>query len=116
MAAISPSSKVKVLRQLDIHQQNTNFAVAITKIGDVFSCIQVKNVEKTLAVVPLSPDDFIPENVRQLGIKMGDLNHLSRHQIEQALDADLYIVFGASYIRGSGICSALMHRVAESEA
>lgn len=44
--------------------------------------------------------DFLPENVRQLCVKTGDLNHLSRHQIEQALDADLYIVFGASYIRG----------------
>ena len=44
--------------------------------------------------------DFLPKNVSQLCIKMGDLNQLSKHEIAQALDADLYIVFGASYIRG----------------
>ena len=43
---------------------------------------------------------FMPSNVRTLAMKSGDLSKLSRQQLEQALDADIYIVFGASYIKG----------------
>ena len=43
---------------------------------------------------------FIPSNVRTLSIKSGDLNRLSRSQLEEALKSDVYIIFGASYIKG----------------
>ena len=43
---------------------------------------------------------FLPGNVKTLPIKMGDLNKLSREQLAGALDSDVYVVFGASYIKG----------------
>jgi methionyl-tRNA formyltransferase len=43
---------------------------------------------------------FLPENVRTLSIKSGDLNKLDRQQLNEALASDVYVVFGASYIRG----------------
>jgi methionyl-tRNA formyltransferase len=44
--------------------------------------------------------DFLPNNVSTLSIKSGDLNLLSKQQILSALESDIYIVFGASYIKG----------------
>jgi len=43
---------------------------------------------------------FPVENVRTLAIKSGDLNRLRRGQLLEALQSDLYVVFGASYIKG----------------
>ena len=43
---------------------------------------------------------FIPSNIRTLSIKSGDLNRLDRGQLEEALHSDVYVVFGASYIKG----------------
>ncbi|RME89849.1 MAG: methionyl-tRNA formyltransferase [Verrucomicrobia bacterium] len=43
---------------------------------------------------------FLPGNARILAIKHGDLNLLEKRQLADALEADLYVVFGASYIRG----------------
>jgi hypothetical protein len=43
---------------------------------------------------------FLDENVRTLSVKSGDLNLLDRMQLELSLDSDLYIVFGASFIKG----------------
>jgi folate-dependent phosphoribosylglycinamide formyltransferase PurN len=43
---------------------------------------------------------FLPENVRSLSIKLGDLSKLERQQLDEALASDVYVVFGASYIRG----------------
>ena len=43
---------------------------------------------------------FMPHNVRNLSIKSGDLNKLSRKQLSDALQSDVYVVFGASYIKG----------------
>ena len=37
---------------------------------------------------------------RPMSIKMGDLNHLCRDHLLQALNSDHYLVFGASYIKG----------------
>jgi folate-dependent phosphoribosylglycinamide formyltransferase PurN len=42
---------------------------------------------------------FLPANVRSLSIKSGDLNFLVRDQLQEALQSDVYIVFGASYIK-----------------
>ena len=44
--------------------------------------------------------NFLPRNVHTLGIKSGDLSKLRRSQLETALHSDLYIIFGASYIKG----------------
>lgn len=43
---------------------------------------------------------FMPDNVRQLALKMGDLSRLSLDILAPALESDIYVVFGASYIRG----------------
>lgn len=43
---------------------------------------------------------FSAENVRTLSIKSGDLNRLERGQLADALQSDIYVVFGASYIKG----------------
>lgn len=43
---------------------------------------------------------FSKDNVRSLSIKSGDLNLLNKEQLQEALSSDLYVVFGASYIKG----------------
>ena len=43
---------------------------------------------------------FLPENIRNLPIKSGDLNRLDSTQLTDALHSDFYVVFGASYIKG----------------
>jgi len=43
---------------------------------------------------------FLPQNIRTLSIKSGDLNKLSKNQLNVALQSDIYVVFGASYIKG----------------
>ena len=42
----------------------------------------------------------VPNNVKTLAIKGGDLNLLSEEQLGNALSSDVFIVFGASYIKG----------------
>jgi len=42
---------------------------------------------------------FLPSNTRTLSIKSGDLNKLSYEALKDALSSDVYIVFGASYIK-----------------
>jgi folate-dependent phosphoribosylglycinamide formyltransferase PurN len=42
---------------------------------------------------------FLPTNVRSLPIKMGDLDRLSIDALCDALRSDVYVVFGASYIK-----------------
>ena len=44
--------------------------------------------------------DFLPHNVKTLAIKSGDLNHLNYFQLKESLSSDVYIIFGASYIKG----------------
>tara|TARA_Y100001968_G_scaffold262691_1_gene251068 strand:+ start:2094 stop:2876 length:783 start_codon:yes stop_codon:yes gene_type:complete len=43
---------------------------------------------------------FLNEKVSLLAIKSGDLNKLNYSQLKESLSSDLYIVFGASYIKG----------------
>jgi hypothetical protein len=52
---------------------------------------------------------FLPDNVRQMAIKMGDLNSLGLGSFGKALDADVFVVFGASYIKGD-LCDLLVRR------
>ena len=43
---------------------------------------------------------FLPSNAKTLSMKSGDLNLASKAQLADALESDVYIVFGASYIKG----------------
>jgi methionyl-tRNA formyltransferase len=43
---------------------------------------------------------FMRPNVRSLAMKSGDLQFIERRQIEEALNSDVYVVFGSSYIKG----------------
>ena len=43
---------------------------------------------------------FLPSNIRTLSIRAGDLSQLTRAQLDGALQSDVYIVFGASFIKG----------------
>lgn len=53
---------------------------------------------------------FSRKNVRTLSIKSGDLNLLSKAQLEEALSSDLFVVFGASYIKGWLIDYLVSHK------
>ena len=53
---------------------------------------------------------FLPNNVRTLSIKSGDLIRLGRNQLSDALQSDVYVVFGASYIKGWLIDFLVEHR------
>jgi hypothetical protein len=53
---------------------------------------------------------FLPPNVRSLPIKMGDLNRLSMDSLADALHSDVYVVFGASYIKGPLVDHLIEHR------
>ena len=44
--------------------------------------------------------DFLPKNVSTLSMKNGDLSSLDKAQLTEALSSDVYVVFGASYIKG----------------
>ncbi len=52
---------------------------------------------------------FLPANVRSLSIKMGDLNRLNPQSLGAALEADVYVVFGAGFIKGP-LCEHLVGR------
>lgn len=52
---------------------------------------------------------FVPEGVRTLSLKMGDLSRIEMNALGEALDADLFVVFGASYIKGP-LCDLLQQR------
>ena len=52
---------------------------------------------------------FLPSNVSQILIRMGDLNLISHDVFGEALDSDIFIVFGASFIKGP-LCEFLVSR------
>jgi hypothetical protein len=43
---------------------------------------------------------FLPDGARAMPLRMGDLNRIPLENFGAALDADLFVVFGASYIKG----------------
>lgn len=43
---------------------------------------------------------FLPRNVRQLALRMGDASRLPLEALAPALESDHYVVFGASYLKG----------------
>src|SRR5262245_11641848 len=52
---------------------------------------------------------FVPANVRTVSMKMGDVSKLEPAVLAAAMKSDVFIVFGASYIRGQR-CDALVAR------
>jgi len=50
--------------------------------------------------VVFGPPRVSPSNVRTMSMKMGDLSLLELHDLREAMSADAYVVFGASYIKG----------------
>jgi methionyl-tRNA formyltransferase len=55
----------------------------------------VMRAEKTL----YADVEFLPRNVQTLSLKSGDLSRLNKKTLTEALGSDLYVVFGASYIK-----------------
>ncbi|MCA9243448.1 MAG: hypothetical protein KDA32_05810 [Phycisphaerales bacterium] len=52
---------------------------------------------------------FLSSRVRSLSLKMGDLSRVALRDLQSALASDVFVVFGASYIRGP-LCDALVAR------
>jgi methionyl-tRNA formyltransferase len=52
---------------------------------------------------------FLNHNVSHLSMKMGDLNRLEMEALTPALQSDVYVVFGASFIKGP-LCDFLVER------
>ena len=57
---------------------------------------QVKKAEKKI----FGDIQFLGSNIKQMAISGGELSHLHEGQLREGLSSDLYIVFGASYIKG----------------
>ncbi len=54
---------------------------------------------------------FPPDNCTQLPLFLGDLNHLALSAFGSALEADYFVVFGASFIKG-GLAEVLIKKKA----
>lgn len=60
----------------------------------------------------LFPDQrFTSRNVFNFACKSGDLNRLTQNDLEVALDSDLYVIFGSSFIKG-WLCDYLVKKSA----
>lgn len=68
------------------------------KKSEVFQKYFAKVIEAEKNV--FGHQSFLRENVSQFAMKFGDLNRLPLDRFSDALDSDLYVVFGASYIKG----------------
>jgi methionyl-tRNA formyltransferase len=53
---------------------------------------------------------FVEKNVRQLALKSDDLNKVSMEILKPALESDVYVVLGASYIKGELIEFLVEHK------
>ena len=56
------------------------------------------------------PPGFSPPNVRVMAMKLGDLSRVDPAALAPVLEADLIVVFGASYIRGPLVEALVEHR------
>jgi hypothetical protein len=56
------------------------------------------------------PGSFCPRQVRQRAIRIGDLNLLEFSDLGPALDSDIFVVFGSSYIKGKLADFLVEHR------
>jgi hypothetical protein len=55
------------------------------------------------------PISFLPENCRSLSLRIGDLSLVDLSLVDRALAADVFVVFGSSWIRGA-LADALVER------
>ncbi len=55
------------------------------------------------------PPRPLPAGVRSMPMRMGDLIHFDERALEAVLEADLFVVFGSSFIRGP-LCRRLVER------
>lgn len=53
---------------------------------------------------------FLPQNVLQLSLRAGDLKYMSLDQLREALDSDVYVVFGSGFIKGDLIKFLVEHK------
>lgn len=58
--------------------------------------IGVRNAEAQL----FGKSRFVSSGVKTLVMKSADLNYLTQAQLEEALQSDIYVVFGSSFIKG----------------
>jgi hypothetical protein len=54
---------------------------------------------------------FSPSNTSTIALKMGDLNLTTKKLLEPALNSDIYIIFGSSFIKGE-LCDFLIEKKA----
>ena len=66
-----------------------------TDVMQKYFCKVMNSEEKIFGSIK-----FLPSNVRTLLIKSGDLNMLPKECLFEALESDLYIIFGSSFIKG----------------
>ena len=53
---------------------------------------------------------FSPQRVSSMALKAGDLNRLTKSALAPALDADVYVIFGASFIKGWLVDHLVQHQ------
>ena len=83
------------------------------KVADFFGNSEIMN--RYLTRVQSAEKHFFPNerftssNVRNFACKLGDLNRLMKSDLGDALNSDLYLVFGSSFIKG-WLCDFLVKR------
>ena len=55
-------------------------------------------------------DNYVKDFVRLKMIKQGDLNSISKKDLKFALNSDVYIIFGASYITNNWLINFLIKK------
>ncbi len=74
------------------------------RVADFYSNSEI--MHRYLSQVRIAEDNLFPHhrftstNVKTFVCKSGDLNKLTRKDLDLALDSDLYVVFGSSFIKG----------------
>ncbi len=83
------------------------------RVGDFFrkSVVMQRYFERVIAAETevFGRPRFAPANVVQLPLRMGDLNLLEADALLPAMESDVYVVFGASFIKGR-LCEELVAR------
>ncbi len=86
--------------------QNKDFFIKSKIMGKYF--IEVDKAEKKY----FRKDNFVKDFVRTKMIKQGDLNSLNKEDLKFALNSDVYIIFGSSYITNNWLINFLIKKKA----
>ena len=84
--------------------QNKDFFIKSKIMGKYF--IEVDKAEKKY----FRKDNFVKDFVRTKMIKQGDLNSLNKEDLKFALNSDVYIIFGSSYITNNWLINFLIKK------